>query len=80
MKHGQSQGAGSDTAIQITDARVQGRKVQRLAFAQMAGVVAEVPGFASETVMNFKIPRIIHRHGLLGVEYAGLKLSTSLCT
>jgi hypothetical protein len=66
VEQGEPERARNDTAIKISYARVQGREMQGVAFAQMSGVVGEVPGFASKPVMNFKILRVIHRHWPVG--------------
>lgn len=46
--------------VHLPDARVQGRKVQRIALAQVKCLMAEMSGFAAKLIMNLKIHLIVH--------------------
>lgn len=61
LHNGQSDRANRNIAIHTPDACMERGEIQGFAFAQTVRLMAEVPGFPPELVMNFKALVLVHR-------------------
>jgi hypothetical protein len=71
VKQRQSHRPSANVTLDGAYPGVQGRKMQRIAFAKMIALMVELARFALKSVMNFKILVVIHCLGLWAFGDAG---------